>query len=433
MNFDDQYGNAEGGTRFKLFPQPPFLEEYGEAEIIEVSSPAGSLGPGPSDHRMFVVDPLHKTVSYGVHQDARGETYLYLPPWDGARYAPVAPDRLGHFDYLEPGTREFECAHLFGTVRWVLDIWEGYFERHIEWHFAHVFPRLELILLDNWDNAQSGFGFIEVGYFDSEAGTHLPYALNFDILAHEVGHSIIYAEIGVPEPETEAAEYFGFHESAADLVALISVLHFDSVVDNLLHNTRGNLYTLNKLSRIAELSEHQQVRLAANTRRLSEFVDGWVDEHQLAQPLTGAMFDTFIDIFHSLLLERGLISMRLAVMADTLPAPGADERDIQRLFDLHYENRHEEFKLCLQEARDIVGYWWAFVCEHLSPHYFGYYEVMQAVLHADGAITGGRYRFNIEQNFSWRQIDSVSAGPRLPAAFARGHVNSTRTLIPDQI
>lgn len=108
---------SDCGTRFKLFPQPPFLEEYGEPEIIEVSSPAGSLGPGPSDHRMFVVDPVAKTHSYGIHQNARGEPYLYLPPWDGDRYAPVLPDEQGHFDYLEPGTRAFECAHLFGTMR----------------------------------------------------------------------------------------------------------------------------------------------------------------------------------------------------------------------------------------------------------------------------------------------------------------------------
>jgi len=419
------------GTRFKLFPQPPFLEEYGVPEIIEVSSPAGSVGPGPSDHRMFVVDPVNKTHSYGMHADARGESYLYLPPWDGERYTPVMPDELGHFDYLEPGSREFECAHLFGTVRWVLDIWEGYFGREIEWHFSHAFAQLELILLNHWDNAQSGFGFIEVGYFDSDAGSHLPYALNFDILAHEVGHSIIYAEVGVPVPETEAGEYFGFHESAADLVALISAMHFDSVVDNLLHNTRGNLYTLNKLSRIAELSEYEQVRLAANTRRLSEFVDGWVDEHHLAQPLTGAMFDVFIDIFHSMLHQRGLMHTHLAAMADTLPAQDADEWEIQRQFDAVYENRHEEFKQCLLEARDIIGYWMAFACGHLTPHYFDYNDVMQTMLHADDVITRGRYRYSIEQNFAWRHIGSVSAGPRLPSAQAGGHVNTSRTVIPD--
>jgi hypothetical protein len=98
---------------------------------------------------------------------------------------------------------------------------------------------------------------------------------------------------------------------------------------------------------------------------------------------------------------------------------------------VQYENRHDEFKWCLQEARDIIGYWLAFACGHLTPHYFDYNDVMQTMLHADEEITGGRYRFSIEQNFDWRHIGSVSAGPRLPSAQTRGHVNSSRTVIPD--
>ena len=40
------------GTKFKLYPQPPFLEEYEEPETVYVSSPAGTVGVGPSDERM---------------------------------------------------------------------------------------------------------------------------------------------------------------------------------------------------------------------------------------------------------------------------------------------------------------------------------------------------------------------------------------------
>ena len=91
MILNRHWSGDDCGTRFKLFPQPPFLEEYGEPEIIEVSSPAGSVGPGPSDHRMFVVDPVNKSHSYGMHDDSSGESYLYLPPWDGEQYSPVLP------------------------------------------------------------------------------------------------------------------------------------------------------------------------------------------------------------------------------------------------------------------------------------------------------------------------------------------------------
>ena len=50
---------------------------------------------------------------------------------------------------------------------------------------------LELIPHLDWDNAQSGYGFIETGFgFDEDYGEH-PFCLNFDILSHELGHSFI--------------------------------------------------------------------------------------------------------------------------------------------------------------------------------------------------------------------------------------------------
>ena len=80
--------------------------------------------------------------------------------------------------------------------------------------------------------------------------------------------------VGVPDPRTTDAEYYGFQESAADLTALIAALHFDSVVDELLTTTHGNLYTLNLVNRIAELSSNEQIRLAANPLSLLDFVAG---------------------------------------------------------------------------------------------------------------------------------------------------------------
>ena len=47
---------STGGTRFRVFPQPPFADPSALPEIIEVSSPAGSIGPGPADERMYFVD-----------------------------------------------------------------------------------------------------------------------------------------------------------------------------------------------------------------------------------------------------------------------------------------------------------------------------------------------------------------------------------------
>jgi hypothetical protein len=115
---------------------------------------------------------------------------------------------------------------------------------------------------------------MEVGAQHDKDGSVTPFALNFDVVAHELGHLIIYETIGVPDLRVVEGEYFGFHECAADLIALISASHFDSLIDVLLAETRGNLYSFNELDRFAELSVNRQVRLASNSLTLFHFIDG---------------------------------------------------------------------------------------------------------------------------------------------------------------
>ena len=147
------------------------------------------------------------------------------------------------------------------------------------------------------------------------------FSLNFDIIAHEMGHLILYSQIGLPDLDALQGEFFGFHESGADLVALITVLHFNSVVDHLLESTRGNLYTFNELNRFAELSPNQQIRIAGNATKMSAFAAGWTDEHDLSEPLTGAFFDLFVDLFHDNLVQWGVISTEVEGLMDRAGTP----------------------------------------------------------------------------------------------------------------
>ena len=322
------------GTRFRLFPQPPFLEGFSQPETVRVSSPAGSIGAGPADDRMYAVYPIDKPVAYGAPAGRYG---LPLePPWDGAIYEPAVPDANGHFDHIAVGTPQFETAHFFGAARFVLDIWEGYFGRPIYWHFFDRYGRMELVITPAFPNATMGYGFMEAGGYTLDDGIYRSFSLNFDVIAHEVGHSIIYPEMGLPS-DFDQSEYFGFHESAADLVSLISGLHFESIVADLLGTTRGNLYALSKLNRIGELSHSRQIRVAANNLKLRDFADGWHDEHQLGQPMTGAVFDSLVDIFHELLLERGLIGPDLEELTDLLEGHPDYGEEMQWRFDAVFE------------------------------------------------------------------------------------------------
>jgi hypothetical protein len=425
-------GSRRDGTRFRLFPQPPFGDAPGEPETVWLSPAAGSLGPGPSDDRMRVVDPIGKLAPYGLRFTPYGRPYLYLPPWRGPLGAPVAPDAQGHFDQVEIGSPEFEAAHAYGCVRFVLDVWERYFGQAIAWHFARDYRQLEISLLRSASNAFAGYGFLELGADMTESGAYRPFSLSFDIVAHEVGHLMVYSQVGLPREDAIEGEYFGFHESAADLVALVAVLHFDSVLDRLLEMTSGNLYTFNELNRFAELSEDEQIRIAGNGRHLFDFAAGWSDEHDLSEPLTGSMFDIFVDIFHEALLERRLIDPQVEDLFDQLERDPEFASLIQSMFDEAYARDPAGFRDALLETRDYLGAALAMTWQRLSPDSLNYVDVGEALLAADRRLSGGRYRRAILNNLTWRGIGLVQVGPRLAPPTGRSHAFSARTLVPER-
>ena len=50
------------------------------------------------------------------------------------------------------------------------------------WHFRQRYHRLEVVPSLEWDNAHSGYGFIETGVEVSESGVFQHYSENFDVL-----------------------------------------------------------------------------------------------------------------------------------------------------------------------------------------------------------------------------------------------------------
>jgi hypothetical protein len=398
------------GTRFRIFVQPRFMPGFDEPETIRVSVPPDKIQPGPADERMYVLDAVNKRP-YGRR------------PFLGDRNPPVEPGPDGHFDHLGVDSRAFSAATMYATVRRVLDIWEDFFGRRIEWHFRLDFERLELIPLINWDNAQSGYGFLEFGFGRSETGAidfSRPYCQNFDVLAHELGHSLIFAEVGIPNRFTETDEYGGFHESAGDLVAIVSSLHFDKLADTLLQHSRGNLFTVNELARVGELSDVRQIRNAFNYQRMSTVS---TEPHDLSQPLTGAMFDVMVEVYQKNLVAAGLISQELADRSYHGPDENIDDREIQEEFAHAFEGKAGGFKTALLQARDSVGLILAHAWDNLSPDFLSYLDAGLALLDADQALSAGSHRETIRDCFSWREItlpeDSIALRPRRVTEYCR--------------
>jgi hypothetical protein len=396
---------ADVGTRFRIFPQPRFLRKadgsgplFAEPEQVVVSVEPSGMRPGPGDDRMFVVDAIGK-MPYNN---------FFRPPFRGPVRAPVQPNGDGHFDHLDPSSREFSAATMYATVRRVLDIWQDYFGRTIHWHFESDFDRLELIPLIEWTNAQSGYGFLEFGFGRTANGTidHTrPFCENFDVLAHELGHSIIFAEVGVPgSPIDEGVDYGGMHESAGDLVAIVASLHFHSVVDHLLATTKGNLLTVNGLDRVGELSDSREIRVALNPLRMSDVGD---EPHERSLPLTGAIFDTMVEVFQHDLVAKKLIDDDLRVRSTNLPGSAEDLTGIQDDFTAAYTGNEAAFKEALLRARDYLGRLLAVTWSSISPDFLTYHGMLRAILAADREVSGGENAAIIRSSFAWREIAPV--------------------------
>lgn len=422
---------GRAGTRFRLFPQAPFLHPDRQPETVTVSGPPGSIGPGPSDDRLYVITPVGKPSAYGLAKGPHGTPYMSLPPWRGVILQPPAPSAEGHFDHIPVESPLFPQVHLFGTIRLVLEVWERYLGGHIQWHFARHFDRLEAVIYPPLDNARAGYGYMEAGCHPNDDGTIADYSLNFDVIAHEIGHLIIYSLIGVPRTEIAQEDYFGFQESAADTAALISSLHFDSTIEQLLEDTSGNLYAMNELNRIAELTTTDQIRLASNSVKLSEFALGWDDEHDLSEPLTGAIFDILVDVFQEILVDRGIIPRQVADMSDAVREHPEYEPVIQSAFDYAYAAHPSAFRQALHETRDYLGTAIAETWKRLSAQFLSYDDVGRAMLSVDEMLTGGRFQQEIFESFDWRDIGRVRTGPRLKDPDESSHSFSSRTLEPE--
>ena len=90
-------------------------------------------------------------------------------------------------------------------------------------------------------------------------------------------------------------------------MAIVSVMHFNSIVDHLLENTHGNLFTVNELDRVGELSQSRQIRVAFNSVRMIDVGD---EPHDRSLPLTGGIFDIMVEVFQKRLVQRELIFRR---------------------------------------------------------------------------------------------------------------------------
>ena len=201
---------AGNGQRF----QPARLDRAG----------AGRRADAPASSRSTSV------IAYGVNAGPLGTPKLDLPPFRGPIHRPVCPDDEGHFDgfqWRRPNSPRRMSSARSGSCSTSGSAISAGASTGIS---RATIASSRSSSCRSIDNAYAGYGFMEVGAHPRPDGASRPYALNFDVMAHELGHLIIYSTIGVPSPSHERGEYYGFQESAADTTALIAAMHFESLL-----------------------------------------------------------------------------------------------------------------------------------------------------------------------------------------------------------
>ncbi|WP_205920594.1 MULTISPECIES: hypothetical protein [Rhizobium] len=381
------------GTRFLVFPQPSFIPGYEKPEVVWIGASAGPILAGPSDSRMYVANPIEAKIPYASPN---------LPPYRGFLRPPAEPGPDGHFDHIGPDSPAFLSTHSFACARRVLDICESYVGHPIGWFFEPTVERLEIIpRIPRWENAQSGFGFLELGESEPETPTSC-FALNFDAIAHEMGHLILLSELGILEGDGRGCDFFAYHESIADFISLLGLLQFDTAVDRLLRRTKGNLLLHNELDKFAELSDEKQLRSFNNSLKMGDVGD---EVHDQSKPFAAALFDCLIEVYQSLLFERGLSDLnpkRFSDLRQQLAPALMDEA--MRTSKSSYEPRHFAIKAALEESRDIVGEAVMRSWAHLEPDSVTFESAAISLLEVISQGRGQTYVDQIEDCMTWRRI-----------------------------
>ncbi|AIC30236.1 peptidase GluZincin family protein (plasmid) [Rhizobium etli bv. mimosae str. IE4771] len=354
---------------------------------------AGPILAGPSDARIYVANPLEAKSPYAAP---------YIPPYPGLLQPPAEPGPDGHFDHIGPGAPAFLATHSYACTRRVLDICESYLGRSIVWFFQPTLERLEIVpRIPHWQNAQSGFGFLELGESE-EHGLASCFALNFDAVAHEMGHLILLSELGILESDGSRCDFFAYHEAIADFISLLGLLHFDTALDRLLRRTGGNLLLHNELDKFAELSDEKQVRSLNNSLRIGDVSR---EVHDRSKPFAAGLFDCLIEVYQSLLFERGLSDIDPRRFSDLRQqmAPALIEEALHGS-PASYELMHFAAKAALQEARDIIGQALIRSWTYLDPDSLTFETAALAFLEAASRGRGISYLDQLDDCMRWRGI-----------------------------
>jgi hypothetical protein len=360
------------------------------------------------------LDRIGSIFRDGGHDVARFSTLLSTEAVTPDAYRELV--RLGGDRRASP----FAVGMAYGVSRRTLDIWKTYLGfapvEPFPFYARPEVPRLEVVPLafslgGNGLHLEgtsiSSFGYVELGIRELtrddpkvrssrsagllEPTDRSPYWLSADVIAHEIGHQVLYGVLGAGALGRQdgshdwlshgSQEFRAFHEAFADITSLLGTLHFADLRRAILQEVKGDIFTETALSQIGEAGSTNAIRRVYNGvryrdvgtlsipkgRRGVQAEAALIDNYyQLSRIVSGALFDILVAFAGCRLLALGVVTVEaLQGGADVLFEDGNDNGFAERkrtpaalrarLADL-CKDAPETLDLALVLARDDLGW-----------------------------------------------------------------------------
>lgn len=328
----------------------------------------------------------------------------FMPGMTLKAHPSARPDAQGNY-LFQPGTPEFQQTQSFVSANLTLNLFEKAMGHKIPWAFEGP--------LAIHPHAGEGFNafyarqFHSLNFFDGAdpvAGKTIHGSESLDVTSHEAGHAILDAVKPGLMSWFGGVEGPSFHESFGDIAAMLTALNQDSVLNQVVAETGGDLHKPNVVARLGEEMSaginnamlHGKkpadwvMRDANNTLKYQDpatlpekpkdIDDLFREPHSLSRVFTGAYWDL------------------LSSLNDGFRQQGSDP------------------KQALIQARDVMTSLTARTLELMPNRLKRLSQVSDAMLQADQRYFGGKFHKDIEQAMAGRNLLSGKGGDskRLP-------------------
>ena len=266
------------GTLVKLWKQDPSVESIGVRTLFFPEE----IERGPSDRDIVVKSSLI------VESDEEGN-FLFDPIKNEI---------------------EFDAVHTFAVVRLVLNMYRRAIKRcdlgiDLSWQWGDQAITVHLnnvprnIEQTRYDRATKSLNFNLIEAI--EGGNKYVYTCrSLDIVAHETGHAILDS-LRPHWYESTKAEFKAFHESFADITAILTILSQMDLCESIIAITGGDLHDSSFLPEGAEelglaFGQKYGFRNSDENLKLSQ-VKNRTNAHELSKVFTSAFYDILVDIY----------------------------------------------------------------------------------------------------------------------------------------